>query len=86
MIRHLKSGLTAEAKAESSAQVRKTVEGILADIGSRGEVAVREYSEKFDKWSPASFRLTDKEIEECVRELPQQTVEDIQFEIGRAHV
>jgi sulfopropanediol 3-dehydrogenase len=79
MIRHLKSGLTAEAKAESSAQVRKTVEGILADIGSRGEVAVREYSEKFDKWSPASFRLTDKEIEECVRELPQQTVEDIQF-------
>ena len=79
MIRHLKSGLTAEAKAESSAQVRKTVEGILADIGSRGEIAVREYSEKFDKWSPASFRLTDKEIEECVRELPQQTVEDIQF-------
>ena len=54
MIRHLKSGQSAEAKAESSAQVRSTVEAILADIAARGEAAVREYSEKFDKWSPPS--------------------------------
>jgi len=37
MIRHLKSGQSAEAKAESSAQVRSTVEAILADIAARGE-------------------------------------------------
>jgi sulfopropanediol 3-dehydrogenase len=79
MIRQIKTGQTAEAKAESSAQVRKTVEAILADIGARGEAAVREYSEKFDKWSPARFRLSDDEIAECIRSLPQQVIDDIRF-------
>ena len=79
MIRHIKSGQSAETKAENSAQVRKTVEGILAEIGARGESAVREYSEKFDRWSPASFRLSEAEIDECVRALPKQTVGDIRF-------
>ena len=70
MIRHVKTGQTAEAKSESGAQVRKTVEAILADIAARGEAAVREYSEKFDKWSPKSFRLTEQEIQTCIGELP----------------
>src|ERR1039458_10256604 len=79
MIRHLKTGQSAEAKAENSAQVRSTVEAILADIAARGETAVREYSEKFDKWSPASFRLSESEIDECVRALPQGVIDDIRF-------
>jgi sulfopropanediol 3-dehydrogenase len=79
MIRHLKTGQSAETKAESSAQVRETVEAILADIVARGEAAVREYSEKFDKWSPASFRLSESEIGECIRALPARAVDDIRF-------
>jgi len=79
MIRHLKSGQSAEAKAESSAQVRSTVEAILADIAARGEAAVREYSEKFDKWSPPSFKLSESEIAECVRALPSGVIDDIKF-------
>src|SRR6266404_1742858 len=79
MIRHLKSGQSAEAKAESGAQVRSTVEAILADIAARGEAAVREYSEKFDKWSPPSFKLSESEIAECVRALPSGVIEDIKF-------
>ena len=79
MIRHLKSGQSAEAKAESSAQVRSTVEAILSDIAARGEAAVREYSEKFDKWSPPSFKLSEGEIAECVRALPSGVVDDIKF-------
>src|SRR6267378_2853021 len=79
MIRHLKSGQSAEAKAESSAQVRSTVEGILADIAARGEAAVREYSEKFDNWSPPSFKLSESEIAECVRALPSGVIDDIKF-------
>ncbi len=79
MIRHLKTGQSAAAKAESSLQVRKTVEEILGDIAAHGEEALRRYSEKFDHWSPASFRLSASEIEECVRALPRQVVEDIQF-------
>ncbi len=79
MIRHIKTGQSAEAKAENSAQVRKTVESILADISARGEAAVREYSEKFDKWSPASFRLSEADISKCMSALSPQVIEDIQF-------
>lgn len=79
MIRYLKSGQTAAVKAENSLQVRNTVETILNEIGTRGEAAVREYSEKFDKWSPKSFRLSEKEIANCLSALPAQVVEDIKF-------
>src|SRR5579864_3277226 len=79
MIRHLKTGQSAEAKAESTAQVRRTVEAILADISARGEAAVREYSAKFDNWCPATFRLSESDIAECLRSLPPQVIEDIRF-------
>ncbi len=79
MISYLKAGQTAQTKAENSLQVRTTVEAIIADIGARGERALREYSEKFDNWSPASFRLSDSEIADCVRKLPQDTISDIKF-------
>src|SRR5882762_5831316 len=79
MIRHLKSGQSAEAKAENNAQVRCTVEAILSDIAARGEAAVREYSEKFDKWSPPSFKLSESEIAECVRPLRAGGMDAIKF-------
>ena len=79
MIRQIKSGQPAAVKAENSLQVRQTVEKILGDISARGEQAVREYSEKFDKWSPPTFRLSAAEIDDCVRSLPAQTLDDIRF-------
>ena len=60
MAENLKRGVgEAESKA-AEAKVRETVEAILADIESRGEVAVRELSIKFDDWSPNNFRLSTK--------------------------
>ena len=53
MIRYLKSGQSAATKAASDSQVRHTVEAILGDIAEHGESAMRQYSEKFDRWSPA---------------------------------
>jgi sulfopropanediol 3-dehydrogenase len=79
MIRYLKTGQLPLEKAEKQAEVRRTVEGILADIGSRGNAAVRDYSLKFDKWSPASFRLSAAEIEHCVDSIPAGTRADIEF-------
>ena len=79
MISYLKAGQTAQTKAENSLHVRNTVEAIIADIGARGELALREYSEKFDNWSPTSFRLSDDEIADCVRKLSQDTISDIKF-------
>jgi sulfopropanediol 3-dehydrogenase len=79
MIKHLKYGKPAQAKADINTQVRSTVEGILSDIEARGDAAVREYSSKFDKWSPKSFRLSQAEIDACIAQLSPQALADIKF-------
>lgn len=75
----MKRGATAEAKAENNRQVRDTVEGILADIESRGDTAVRELSIKFDKWDRDDYRLTPAEIQACIDTLSPQDIKDIEF-------
>jgi len=79
MIRRIKGGLTAETKSDTARQVRQTVESMLENIAARGDEAVREYSAQLDKWSPPSFRLTEAEIDGCVRTLSKQVIEDIEF-------
>ncbi|MFZ6819208.1 histidinol dehydrogenase [Undibacterium sp. Ji22W] len=79
MIQHLKQGKPVEQKGQIDSQVRTTVEGILADIGQRGDLAVREYSQKFDNWAPDSLRLSQAQIDECIASLPAQAIEDIRF-------
>jgi len=79
MIRYLKQGKDARTKAEDDAKVRATVEGIIKDIESRGDEAVREYSRKFDAWDPADFRLSRAEIEAARKKLSAREIEDIAF-------
>jgi sulfopropanediol 3-dehydrogenase len=79
MIRYLKHGRSADDVAHDDAQVRATVESMLAEIARRGDAAAREYSDRLDRWSPPSFRLTREEIDECYRQLPAQAIEDIRF-------
>jgi len=76
---YLKRGATAEAKADRDRQVRETVEGILADIETRGDAAVRELSVKFDNWDRESYRLTPAEIQQCMDQLTGQDLKDIEF-------
>jgi len=79
MISHLKKGKSVEDKVEIHGQVRRTVEDIIADIEQRGDVAVRMYSEKFDKWNPPSLRLTEGQIQDCIKSIGDQAIEDIKF-------
>ncbi|MDD9998676.1 MAG: histidinol dehydrogenase [Rhodospirillaceae bacterium] len=79
MARYLKRGQPAEVTAREDDRVRKAVERIIADIGSRGDAALREYSERFDRWSPDSFRLDADEIEACRRSLSDRVIDDIRF-------
>src|SRR4249920_2576482 len=79
MVRFLKTGITAEQDAAESAKVRATVEGILADIEKRGDDAVREYSRKFDNWDPPRLRLSETEIEACVKAMSPRDIDDIRF-------
>lgn len=79
MARILKEGISEEQAVQTSTQVRETVEGILAEITARGDAAVRELSEKFDKWSPESFRLSAEQIQACIDSLSEDTLNDIKF-------
>jgi len=79
VINVIKSGISQEAAASMDAEVKATVESTLKNIETRGDAAVRELSEKFDQWSPESFRLSDSEIDACVARLPEQTIDDIKF-------
>lgn len=57
--------------------IRNTVSDVITDVRERGDVAVREYSEKFDGWSPDNFRLSDEDIEKIVATVPQRAIDDI---------
>jgi sulfopropanediol 3-dehydrogenase len=79
MARHLKTGRPPEQSSADAKKVRDIVTGILDEIRSRGEAALREISEKFDKWNPPAFRLSQKEIEGALSQLTSQNIEDIKF-------
>src|ERR1700684_2863385 len=77
--KHLRRGRDASAIKAADAKVRETVEQILADIDARKDVAVRELSQKFDNWSPPSFKLTPAEIEGAMGAMRKRDLEDIKF-------
>ncbi len=79
MARYLKRGMDASAIKAADAKVRATVEEILAEVEARRDQAVRELSQKFDNWSPASFKLTPQEIERAIGQVGKRDLDDIKF-------
>ena len=78
-ITYLKTSRSDADRAEEDVRIRGTVEDILKDIETRGDVAVRELSEKFDSYSPRSFRLSDSEIEAIMARVSDRDIADIRF-------
>ncbi|MET0867965.1 MAG: histidinol dehydrogenase [Pseudorhodoplanes sp.] len=79
MSRILKRGMSADAVEAADAKVRATVEDILSSVKSRGDIAIRELSKKFDNWEPASFRLNAQDIERAISQVSKRDLEDIKF-------
>lgn len=79
MARYIKHGIDADTKMKSDTKVRETVEGILAEIEEHGDAVVRKYSEKFDNWSPESYRLTRAQIDACYDDITKDAKADIEF-------
>jgi sulfopropanediol 3-dehydrogenase len=79
MARYLKRGMDAAAVKAADAKVRETVEQILAQVYEKKDAAIRELSEKFDKWSPKNFKLSAQEIEKAIAQVPKRDIEDIKF-------
>ncbi len=61
---------------ERDEETRGYIGTMLADLERRGMDAVREYSRKFDDWDPASFELSDAEVDEAIAKCDRQLIED----------
>ena len=79
MARYLKRGMDAGAIKAADAKVRETVESILAQVEAGRDAAVRTLSQKFDNWSPASFKLGANEVERAIGQVRKRDLDDIKF-------
>ena len=78
-IQYLKKGKNEADRAVDDAKVRGVVEDTLKAIEERGDKAVREFSQKFDNYTPESYKLNLDEIESLVKKVPKRDLEDIKF-------
>jgi sulfopropanediol 3-dehydrogenase len=79
MAEWLKRGLDTGAKAQADRKVRDLVEATLADIETRGDAAVRDLSVRFDGWDRDSYLLSDRERQDCLDQLSDRDLKDIEF-------
>src|SRR3974390_48119 len=79
MAEYLKRGSEVAVTEAADREVRGTVEGIIAAVKAGGDGAVRELSQKFDRWAPVSFRLSQDELRSLVASVSPDTIPDIKF-------
>ena len=75
----LKTGSTDAEKAEENNSIKSAVEATLSKIEKHGDAAVIELSRQFDDWAPKTFRLSQKDIDACLKELTEENIKDIEF-------
>ncbi len=78
-VEYLKRGKPDVERAEDDAKTKAVVEVTLKDIELRGDAAVRDLSAKFDNYTPASFKLSQTEIEGLIASLSDRELADIKF-------
>ena len=64
-------------------EIRETVSTILSDVEQNGAAAVRKYSERFDDWSPESFRVSQADIDQAYEEMEPEVEKSSQFLIDQ---
>lgn len=68
---------------EVTREVRETVSQIIGDVEREGTEAVRSYSERFDNWSPSSFRVGQAEIDRAYAEMDAVVEQNSRFLIDQ---
>lgn len=79
MKRIIKEGIALFEAETNDKKVREIVENLIEQVKKDGDKALFELSEKFDKWSPETFRLSADAIQEIISTVPEQVIEDIKF-------
>jgi histidinol dehydrogenase len=77
-----------DTKRETAADVEAAVRAIVADVAARGDRALKEYTQKFDRFDldRAGLRVTAGEIEAAVAASPREAVSALEFARSRIEV
>jgi histidinol dehydrogenase len=70
-----------DTKREASADVETVVRAIVTDVGARGDVALREYTQKFDHFTldTARLRVTAEEITAAAAACERKALDALSF-------
>jgi sulfopropanediol 3-dehydrogenase len=77
MSQQLKQTVSTATVRQDRSDVQHVVTEVIEDIRRRGDEAVRHYSEKFDRWSPENFLLSDEDVEKIVATVPGEVLDDL---------
>lgn len=77
VVRRLKSKEESTVQHAPAVDVAGIVKGVIDNIGSNGDAAVRQFSQQFDSWSPEDFKLSAKQIDDIIASVDPQIIQDI---------
>src|ERR1700732_1502333 len=74
-----------DAKRETSADVEAAVRAIVSDVAARGDAALKEYTQKFDRLDldRAGFQVTAEEIAAALRACEPAALSALELARGR---
>jgi sulfopropanediol 3-dehydrogenase len=72
-----------ETPDEVTQEIRDTVAEIISAVERRGTEAVREYSRRFDRWDPPSFRVTSETVARAYEEMEAEVEASSRFLIDQ---
>ncbi|WP_020132975.1 histidinol dehydrogenase [Streptomyces sp. 303MFCol5.2] len=75
----IKAPVTLDPSRTSRPEIVETVADVIADVRQYGDAAVRRWSQKFDDWSPESFRMTPDQVAAVVSSVPETVLDDLRF-------
>ncbi|MBD7913018.1 MULTISPECIES: histidinol dehydrogenase [Clostridium] len=68
--------LNERANSESE-EILESVSKILKDVRLRGDIAIKEYTEKFDKVKIKDFKVSEEELSECFNEVDVEFINNL---------
>lgn len=75
----IKAPVVLETPRTSRPEIVDTVADVIADVRRNGDTAVRRWSQKFDAWSPPTFRLSPDQVASAVASVPDTVLDDLRF-------
>jgi sulfopropanediol 3-dehydrogenase len=79
MAQFWKKAIEVPDSQQHEGNLRHVVAEIISAVHEGGDAAVRRFSEKFDCWSPSTFRLSDDQRRAHLNTVSDEAIRDIKF-------